>query len=118
MAICEQVMVPSSNDGSVPSRPPPRFGRSDSSMRSATDTAKQDQTVQVVGEIESHKELASSQRSRGQSIFHVMFDAICTPIGSHHDDEGQVLAKSGQEVLFGDGDSFGQHDGVKPSRYE
>jgi hypothetical protein len=46
MAICEQVMVPSPNDGSVPPRPPPRFGRSDSSMRSATDTAKQDQTVQ------------------------------------------------------------------------
>ena len=118
MAICEQVMVPSSDDGSDPPRPPPRFGWSDGSMRSATDTAKQDRTVQVVGEIESYNELASSQRSRGQSIFRVMSDTICTPVGSPHDDKGQVLAKLGQEVLFGDGDSFGRHDGVKQSRYE
>ncbi|KAH8083682.1 hypothetical protein HD553DRAFT_324559 [Filobasidium floriforme] len=115
MAICEQVMVPSSDDGFDPPRPPPRFGWSDGSMKSATDTAKQDRTVQVAGEIESYKELASSQRSWGQSIFCVMFDAVGTPVGSPHDDEGQILAKSGQEVLFGDGDSFGRHDGIKRS---
>ena len=58
------------------------------------------------------------QRSWGQSIFCVTFDAICTPVGSPHDDEGQVFAKSGQEVLFGAGESFGWHDGVKQSRYK
>jgi hypothetical protein len=62
--MCEQVMVPSSDDGFDPPRPPPRFGWFDGSMKSATDTAKQDRTVQVAGEIESYKELASSsQRS-------------------------------------------------------
>jgi hypothetical protein len=42
MAICEQVIVPSSDDGFDPPRLPPRFGWSNSSMRSATDTAKHD----------------------------------------------------------------------------
>lgn len=42
-----------------------------------------------------------------------MFNAICTPVGSPHDDERKVLAKSGQEVFFGFGDGFGSHDGVE-----
>lgn len=69
LAICEQVIVPSSDDGLDPPRPPPRFGWSDGSMRSATDTTKQDRIVQVVGKIDSYDELASSQRSWGQSVF-------------------------------------------------